>query len=234
MKRFTCSQVVATVFALGWATCPMVFAAERGKQEGKRVAREIVSRLVEVEQADSLLDQITAMNIGNYIVGDVISLERPEGTYIFDQVIRNAVGGVSGIVTEYNLDGERVADYNIANVAIPDDNRINFSISVSTPNMDWVEDGALVGLQSDPGKAVALVSVDGGDSRLSLVDFSGLAVSGSQAVAPSLITVTQFPDSQGGVAAIGVVVVVVCVLFIAVTCLIFGWWGCDGSFWWRD
>lgn len=240
MKRLTCSQVVATVFALGWAACPMVFAAERGKQVVRQEVTDKLARVYGRPLADSLVGQLRAMHIGHSAVdGSTTMFQLSGSTYVFAQMAPNAIGGTSGIVTEYNSDGERVADYNIANVATPDDNRINFSISASTPDMNWVEDGALVGIPGDPGNAVALISVDGGDSRLSLVNFNGLAVSDSQIAAPSLLTIMQFPTSdstQGGVAGVGeiclvtacaiVVVAVVVTVFCLVVSMLGSLWSC--------
>ncbi|MBI4136121.1 MAG: hypothetical protein HY481_01010 [Candidatus Vogelbacteria bacterium] len=241
MKRLTCSQVVATVFTLVWAACPMAFAAERGKQEGKRVAREIVSRLVGVERVDSLVDQLRAMNVGTLRpsarFSNVSTLVRPEGTYVFDNLARDVNGNMSGHVAVYD-GAEKIADYDISNIAVPDGNKISFSASVSTQDTTWTEDGVVTGVQGDPGMAVASISVDGADSQLSLVNFSGLNLPDSPvASASGPITVMSSPSSseQSGVASsevclviaacgtivvVAVVVVIICyaLSFFGVSC----------------
>lgn len=241
MKRFTCSQVVATVFVLGWATCPMVFAVERGKQEGQRVVREVVSRLVGAEQADSLIGQLGQMNFGPLVSngGDsVLVLEWPDGTYEFDNLARDAEGNMSGHVTVY--DGtEKIADYDIGNIAIPDSNRIDFSVAVSTPDGNWTERGTLVGVQSEPGMALASMSEDDGDSQLLLVNFSGLDTSNPQVASSSPLVVSSFPTSSetGGVASGTACLITACVgtiLVVAIVVAIICWFvvpGLGGSCW---
>jgi len=238
-KKCAYSRMVATVFVLGWAACPMAFAAERGKQEGKRVVREVLTRAVGVEQADSLLDQLRAMNIGSFSkVGNTAVLGLSGITLVFDQMARNMNGGISGFVAVYDSTGVKVADYDVSNVASPDPNRFDYSIAASTSEGDWVEEGVLVGVQGNPGNALALRSVDGGDSHASLVNFSGFDTSDSQvAVAPS-VTVTQFPDSQGGVAITGAEVclvtgcaVVVVAVIVVLACLLISALGSLWSCW---
>lgn len=241
MKRFTCSQVVATVFVLGWATCPMVFAAERGKQEGKRVAREVVSRLVGAEQADSLVGQLGQMNLGTLVSNGrsgVLVLERPDGTYVFDNLARDTEGSMSGHVTVY--DGtEKIADYDIDQIVIPDKNRIDFSVSVSTPDANWTEHGILVGIQSEPGTALASISEDDGDSQLLLVNFNGLDAAEPPAASSSPLIVTPFSLSpeQGGVASTTACLITACVgtvAVVAVVVVIICWFivpGLGGSCW---
>jgi len=185
----------------------MVFAAERGKQVARQVVTETLTRIYGATVMDSLMDQIGAMDIGNYITSTVsqpISLERPEGTYVFEQFMRNPSGGASGLVTMYNPAGEKIGEVNVAKVMVSDDNRIDYSIAVSVPDKNWTEDAVLSGIKGDPGKAVALVSVDGQDTTASLVDFSGVLACGS--AAPGLPLVTSTPlgsslSSQGGVAS---------------------------------
>jgi hypothetical protein len=210
---------------------------------GMRAVSERLERLYGATLADSLVDQIRAMDMGNHVVtGDTVSLERPEGTYVFDHVVHNANGGLSGLVTMYDPSGVKIAEIDIANVStLLDDNRIDFSASVTTPDQNWTADGVLVGIQSDPGNAVALISMDGEDTRPSLVDFSGLAVSDSTQTVLPLLTITALGSSyssQGGAAhdcptAAGIggvatepctiaVVVVVVVVAIAL-CIVLCW-----------
>jgi hypothetical protein len=210
----------------------MVFAAERGKQVVRQLVGEKLTRIYGATVADSLVAQLRAINIRHSAVaGSSVSVELSGTTYVFDQIVRNVAGGMSGLVTQYNSDGEKVADYDIRNIASPDENRVDFSVSPSTPEGSWTEDGVLVGIQDNPGTAMALVSVDGGDSRLSLVDFSGLAASASSAAADSadsLVTVTPFQDShstQGGVAVDPVTcLVTICVGAVVIIGVIIACW----------
>ena len=258
MKRLTCSQVVASVFVLGWAVCPMAFALERGKQEGKRATREIASRVVGAEGADSLVDQIGAMQIGRFVtVGNVdgaVSVELNGATYVFNQIASDA-DGFSSLVEEYrvkdsltdSVEQRKTGEFDFTNITATDDNTIEFSVVATTRGLNWVEHGALFGVPSEPGMAVASVSVNGGDPRLSLVDFGGFATVDSAVSAPTLALpiVTSFagqPSSQGGAAffliddlvgfVVALVIALVIVLFVAVTCLALGWFGCEGSWWW--
>lgn len=260
MKRLTCSQVVATVFALGWTSCPMLFAIERGKQEGKRVAREVLTRAVGAVRADSLLGQFGNMDIGKLstsvvftataTVSKVFTLERPEGTYVFSNmlVVNN---NVSGNVAMLDPTGQKVIDIAVSQVAFINDNTINFDIA-SLPTADApavTAVGSMTGIQSDPGTAMISVSANGSDTVLLQADFGSAA---AQAVASagsvSPITVTSFPalqQGQGGVAfswsglcgivvgaIVGVLVgavipvTVATAIFIGATCLAFGWFGC--------
>jgi hypothetical protein len=189
--RLTCSQVIATVFALGWATCPMVFAAERGKQEGRRVTREIVSRVVGVEQAESLLSQMRSMNLGTLTIptttaSDAMTLVRPEGTYVFNNLARDENGSISGAVTVYDANGAAIAEVNIARVALLDDNRIDFDISVSAPDATASEStsagwsGSIAGLNNGTkGLGMAFIAPNGEESRAMLMNYGSLAVSGT-------------------------------------------------------
>ncbi len=248
LGKLTCVRTVATVFVLGCMTCPMAFAVERGKQEGKRVAREILSRAVGIEQADSLLSQLGRMNLGTIIssntASNVLTLERPDGTYVFDNLARDANGGLSGTVTFYNPNGDKTGEIDISHVMIVDDNRIDFSVTVSTPNEQQTVNGTIVGMA--PGQAIVVTSADGEGTRPSLVSFETPTVVGSSttSASPVVITATAMTavDSDpGGIASGGwwewtlcavgfttcAVVIVVVVAFVAVTCLAFGWFGCD-------
>lgn len=249
MKRFTHSQVAATVFVLGWALCPMVFAVERGKQEGKREVRETLTSLVGVEQADSLLDQLGQMDLGNltWSSRNVFVLERPDGTYVFDGLTRAANGNISGHVTVYDGRLEEVADYRIGHIVISDRNRIDFSTSVTTPDANWIEHGAIIGVQDAPGIVLTSVSVNGDDSRLAVADLRGLDVSDQQTVyAASSIVTAPFSSSlpslpmlgtQGGVASTTACLVTACVVTIGVMVIavvIICWFivpGLGGSCW---
>ncbi len=243
MKRFTCSQVIATVFVLGWGTCPLTFALERGKQISKRE----VARLVRT--SPPLLNQLKAMNVGEVTIDDdAITLERPEATYVFDlKTLTFEDGVMGGLVSIHdNWSGEKVGEVNIAKVSAPDGNRIDFSVTMSTPNEpneQRTENGAIIG--TAPGQAMVISSVNGENARPSLVNFETPAVVGSEtmSVSPVVITTTAMTvaDSGGVASVVGwwewltcavgfttcVTVIVVVVAFVAVTCLAFGWWGCD-------
>jgi len=253
MGRLTCSQVIATVLTLGWATCPMVFAVERGRQEGKHVAREVVSRVVGTERADSLLAQIEGMQIGRFVTigntaSSTVSFELSGATYVFTRIASDVNGRLSSFVEQYDLNGTKTGEFDFTNIAATDDNRLEFSVVASMQAASSTVDGALVGVPSDPGTAVATTSVDGGASRLSLVNFSGVAPAVSAAASASTLSlpiVTPFPTQagQGGVALFLIddivaavtfvmllVIGVAVVFFVGFTCFAFGWWGCDG-FW---
>lgn len=257
MKRLTCSQVVATVFVLVWTTCPMAFAVERGKQEGKRVAGEVVPRAVDVVQTDSLFGQFGNMNIGTISVSDsnaatasqTFTLVRPEGTFVFSNVtvVNN---NMSGHLVMFDPAGQKVAEVDILRVAFTDDNRLDFS-TVTLPTADAPAVsvvGSMVGITSTPGAALLSASADGGDSVLFTADFGGTssqATASAGLVSPIILaSFPALPEGQGGVASTagnigaGAVVIgggavggvfgaVAAGLFVAVTCLAFGWFGCN-------
>ncbi len=227
LRNLTCAQTIATVFAFFWALCPVVFAAERGKQRGLRIVEATLVGLYGAEIADSLMDQIRSIPIGSSSVArGTVTLELWGLTYTFDQMVRNADGGVSGLVVSYDPSGEKTGEFNIKNVSVTDDNRLDFSLVASEDGENSTEVGTIVGVKGDPGKAVALISTDGGDTVTSLVDFSGLTASTSSAAAvsaDSLVTVTPFPGSQfsdGGVAS----VVGCCILIVIGVALIILIW----------
>jgi|CXWL01.1.fsa_nt_gi hypothetical protein len=209
--RLTRSQVAATVFALGWATCPMGFAIERGKQEGKRIVRETVSRAVGVEQADSLLRQIHGMDFGavsaTASAGDVITLERPEGSYVFSQMAADSDNNISGHVAMFDPGGQETGEVIINRIAVLDENRIDFDISSSTSaataaaSVNWSGAGSIVGLSGGAqGLGMAFVAVDGEDTRPMLLNYGSLDLSGRQASTLPLVS-SLTASSTGGVAS---------------------------------
>jgi len=255
-SNLTCAQTVATVFVFFYLLCPFAFAIERGKQEGKRVTREIVSRVVGAERADSLLAQIEAMRIDRFMtIGNTasgaVSFEAPGFTYVLKWIASDADGRLSSLIDVYDSNGEKTGELEFLDIVVADDNQLNFSVGVSTATESLTVAGALVGVQNDPGTAVATINVDGGDSNLALVDFSAVVPADSLATASvatlSLPVVTSLPgtdSSDGGVASwiFGIIAAIIevitfgmlvtiaaaAVLFVGATCLAFGWWGCDG------
>ncbi|MFH1108339.1 MAG: hypothetical protein V1790_03955 [Planctomycetota bacterium] len=210
--RLTCSQVIAMVFALSWATCPMVFAVERGKQESKRVAREIVSRVVGVQQAESLLSQMHGMDLGTVLIpatagSDAMTLVRPEGTYVFNNMARDVSGNLSGAVTVYDATGAVVAEVSISRITVLDDNRIDFDISATMSNAtasastSWAGVGSIVGINNGTkGLGMALVAPNGEDTKPMLMNYGALAASGTPASSlPFLTALVSSP--VGGVAS---------------------------------
>lgn len=231
-------RTFATAFALVWATCPMLFAIEKGKQIAKREMARLVRTM-----SPPLLDRLAAMNVGEITMSnDFITLKRPEATYVFDLGTLAFESGVaSGLVAIHNnWNGEKVGEINISKVSAPDNNRIDFSATMSTLNEQRTESGTLIGLGQD--RAVAMTSVNGEDTSPWLVSFDEPAASSvdSPVIAPTLVIVTDLsPASDAGAAdgeiaswTWGLGIIIGVVLFIGITCLVFGWWGCDGSFWW--
>ncbi len=217
MKRLTYSQMVATVFVLGWATCPMVFAAERGKQEGKREARRVIREVVApiegvtpvvvTERVGSLLDQMRGLDLGRKTaLGETMVLERPEGIYVFNNLARDEAGNLSGLVAVYDANGAPIGEVNILRVAVLDDNRIDFAISVSAVAAatgaapDWSGVGSIAGLNDGTrGVGLAFVSANDEDTRPLLVNYGQLAVSGTpESPLPLFSSLVSLP--VGGVA----------------------------------
>ncbi len=262
LDKLTPVRIAATVFTISSMICPYSFAIERGKQVARQVVREVVSerlmRLTDssVTREDSLLDQVMALDIGPLAtIGTTVSLERPEGTYVFRSAFSE--GTAKGLVTLYDSSNQAVAKINISNLVVTDDNRIDYTVSVATADKDWTEQGVITGIPGEPGAAVALVGVNDNETRPLLVNYSGLdlsdpaptsspvavtALAGSLPSAGQTATVmagTCEPDPErddiivspvdgeviASVAGCAIVIIVV-VLFVVVTCLLFGWWGC--------
>jgi len=231
----------AMACVLVWAICPTVFALERGKQIVKRE----VARLVRT--SPSLLNQLRAMNVGEVTMDDdVITVTRPEATFVFhlDQFSALAEGGASGRVTIYgNQSGEEAEA--IISVKAIDDNRIDFSTAISMADGQRTETGTIIGIS--PDRAIAIASVNGGDTISSLINFEQATVTSSDVPAlpvtittASTTTTNSDVDSDFGSIASGfwewlacavgwevcAGVIIVVVLFVGVTCLAFGWFGC--------
>jgi len=81
----------------------MAFAVQRGKQIAKKVVRETVSRFVSAERADSLLNQMKGLDIGDIVSdGESIIVERPEGTFVYEHAARDENSNLSGVISVYD------------------------------------------------------------------------------------------------------------------------------------
>jgi len=245
LSKLTALQTIATVFVFSWSLCPTVFALERGQQAGKQMAREVVSRFVGVEQADSLLEQVKGLDIGGFTTAeDSITFERPEGTYVFERMDRDENGNLSGVVSLYDLVGQKINEAVISRVAVVDNNRIDYEIAGSTSEKPWSESGTLVGVKGVKGLGVAVTASHDGATRPVLVNYGTLAVSGEapsplpllSAVAISSVNVGSVAEDDGGgpqdesceelggIALLGWValcVVVIIIIIVVIECYVY-------------
>ncbi len=241
LNRLTHSQIIATVFALMTMACPMAFAKERGKQLARQVLQQMSPGLAQLSTVFErprtsvpILDQITNLNVGEpSIVGNTITLDRPEATYVFTDMAFDE-SGVSGTVTVYDLQGEVTSVMEISKLTLPDDNTVSYSVGILAGENAWTEDGVLTGV-GDAGNAVVAVSTDGGETtQTTRINFRGLDVSQASVATGETCPITPqdgsniFSGGEGGAASFVAcaIVVVVVVLGVLITCLLFGWWGC--------
>ncbi len=205
MKRLTCSQVVATVFALGWAACPMAFAAEQGRQEAKHVAREIVSRVVPVERVDALLDQIlnvpaTVMRSATASGEDILTLVRPEGTYTFEDMAYSqdnpdVTPVFSGRITLLDAGGNQ-STYDLTSLSVFDHNRIDYTMTSSSQVAGLQEEsGTLIGIGA--GRAIHAVSENGQNTAARVLNFSRITNPNQGAVASESCEPVYYEGSGG-------------------------------------
>ena len=239
--RLTHSQVIGTVFALTWATCPFVFAQERAKQEVKRVTREVVSRLVPAERVEPLLDQILSSQATIYesstASGDTVTiLERPEGTYTFEnmtytQDTPDAAPVFSGKVTLQNIGGNTNV-YDLTRLTVIDHNRIDYAVSFSSTSAGVQEEaGSLIGVGA--GEAIHIVSENGQNSTVKgTLNYSRISNPQQDAIAAAACEPTFYGDG-GASAASGwgtvavepctVLVVAVVITVAIILCYLFCW-----------
>lgn len=102
------------------------------------------------------------------------TVERPEGTYVFDEM--SLVDGIgAGVVTVFDINGALTGTYYISNLTVPDDNRIDYDATVVTPEEQWTETTTLAGIDQAAGTALVLTSISAQNTRIRLVDFSGMS-----------------------------------------------------------
>jgi len=245
--RLTHSQIVATVFALTWATCPFIFAQERARQEVKRVTREVVSRIVPAEGVDALVDQI--LNVPAIITrsatargDDVLTLVRPEGTYTFegmtyDQSTPDATPVFSGSITLLNMSGNQNT-YDLTSLTVIDHNRIDYTITSSVAGLQEEEVGTLVGI--DTGRAIHSVSKNGQNTAARILNFTNITNSGQGVTAAAQCEPVYYEGGGASAASAGAIVssdgwgtvavepctvlaVVVVVVVFIIICYLFCW-----------
>lgn len=204
------SEVVALILMLGNMTCPTAFALERGKLEGKQATRGSASRVVGITPApsESLLGQMRDLDLGTLLIpsvaiDEVMTLVRPEGTYVFKDLARDDADNLSGTVTVYDLNQTVAAEVKISRVAVPNDNRIDFDISVlsaapdgAPTTLSWV--GSVAGINDGTkGVGLAMIAANGGETKPVLLNYGNLDVSSASSL-PLLSAIVSSP--AGGVA----------------------------------
>lgn len=233
LRKLTHVQIVTTVLALTWAGCPFVFAAERAKQ----LVRDTLIRQFEDAGDRALFDQISRIAFSTSAVAMApstvelpasLTVERPEGTYVITNLdVVNTV--VSGTVTVFDADGLEVGTVDIAQATLSDDNRIDYAVTTTTADESRSEVGSLTGITEEEGTAIQLVSINGEDTNINVVNYKALLEDGGTTSSHSCPVTTS--SYGGGTASDGSVaidpctalaVVVVIIVFVIV-CYLFCW-----------
>ncbi len=223
LKPRSLLRSVALSFVLCWSLCPAAFALERGKQlTNDRAVRAFGDAL-----GESLFNQITNIRLNLSVVASTsVIVDRPEGTYQIDnlQVVDRVA---SATVSVFDPGGALQGEYEILSLTVPDENRIDYKTVVQTGDTNWVETGSMVGVSTAENTALQLVSIDGEDTSVNLLDFSGMTMDGQTASDSCPITTTP---NGGGAASVGAVAsacavgaAIVVVVVAIVVCAIFCW-----------
>lgn len=207
--RMRAGQVVATVFCLFVCMFPMQMAFVQAEQ-------------IAEQKVGTLFEQITGMDVGSVKLGagdDFTVTQRDGSKYVFENVGRTYG---SAIVRIYDSKGELVNTAVIQQVQVPDNNRIDFEVELLSSNYrDYVLSGSITGLRDKPATAVGSFN-SSGESRAAMIDYGGIG----EADAGAFVIVTSM-DGANKVAIIDdAIIIFVVVLFVALTCLLLGWWGC--------
>lgn len=112
--RLMCSQVIAMVFVLGWAACPMVFAVEPGKQVARQVVTDKLSRIpgsTVTNSPEPVEATVKAMEYSSTPDGvEIVTLTLEDGTITYTpstgefEFVSNDGQVVQGSVAIGNLD----------------------------------------------------------------------------------------------------------------------------------
>lgn len=228
IKRMNCRWIMGTVMGLTVAVFPVNFALAQGKQ----LARQAVKRAVDLAArgiTGPLLDQINEMDIGDIELNrdGSITLTRPEGTYVFDNLVRHKSGEVSGTVSVFDPSGflDQKLIFN-KGINVVDRNRVDFEATVDHgAGVTQMVSGSLTAFTTKSGEGIVTLNTGAVDelSEPYLVDFSGLSNSSLQtASATAPVTIQSMDDngSVGGVASVlGCAVVIFCVMvFLCAIC----------------
>jgi len=203
----------------------MAFALERGKQvAADRGVREYGDAI-----GGSLFEQITSIPLTtSTVAADTVTVERPEGTYVVENL--QVVDGVaSAMVTVRDEDGVLQGTFDILSLTVSDENRIDYEADVQTTDSNWVETGSLVGVSTVDHTALQLISINGGETSMNLLDFGGMTTDAATASGSCPVTTTPF-GNPGGAASAGTIAsacallaVGVVIFLVAVVCIMFCW-----------
>lgn len=227
LRRQSLVNSVAMVFALGWAACPMAFALERSKQTA--IDRSVRDYPVDNEQ--SLFGKIKELPVAiNTVASNSATVERPEGTYWVEN-LQIVDGVVNATVAVYDNDGMLTGTYDVLSLTVTDENRIDYQVAVQSADDNWVETGSMVGISTSEHKALHLVSIDGQETNVNLLDYSGLAAEATTASDSCPVTTTPNPGGGGGVGSASVGVASACailaatvvIVIVVIACYIFCW-----------
>lgn len=165
------------------------------------------------------------MDVGSIELGagNDFTITRSDGSqYVFENVTRDASGVASATAYSYDSDGTLTETAAVNRLTAVDANRIDFEAEITPASGGEVSGviGTFTGLRTTMYTAVGSINTDG-ESRAVMADYSGVHDSGDM-MAPSVVLTPM--DGVGQRWLIGVVFIVA--VFVAATCLAFGWWGC--------
>jgi len=193
----------------------------------------------------ALLQQIAGMDVGSIELGagNDFTVTRSDGSqYVFENVAQDASSVVSATASLYDSNGTLTDTVAVNRLTVLDANRVDFETRIRPAGGNATRGvGSLTGLRGTRAHtAMAMINADG-ESRVMMVDYSGLDESGPESSLQSLVTVTSMDPGDGtanlwgsvleyveaaSIFPEGLVLAAVVVLFVAITCLAFGWWGC--------
>lgn len=203
------SHIIAIVFCLFTLASPTTFALEKAR---RMVTQEIVAPLIK---------EITGQDAANIELNadGSITFSHQGNTFLLTNLKRHSISGVaSGSVTVFDKDGDlmQTVIFN-RGISVVGDNQINFNATVLSAGgeVTGFYNGVMMGDRANSGIALVATTKDEGLTSSYSIDYKStdLQSEGTGSTAAALV------DDAA--------VIVVVVIFVLVTCVLFGWWGCN-------
>lgn len=186
---------------------PMNFAMAQGEQ----IANEATTTLL-----SDLTDAVNEWDEARIIRGSGLdfTIFQPDGSRVEFANVSRQKNGASGHVLAYDSQGVLTDSFIInRGTGLVDDNRIDFSVQGKLSTIT----GSITGLANN--EAIASISEYGSASKLFRVSYDLTSRD-----ADSLLTMSPMDGSK--VLVTSALIIFFVVLFVIVTCISFGWWGC--------
>lgn len=209
MAKFTLPKkwwhMVAAVFVFWFAVAPVKFALAKGEEEASQTVKPLLERISGIGE-----------NLTVAVRNGYTTVSMNGWRYVFGPPTRQATGDTSGPVWVYDNQNRLVDRATLTRVATLDDNRLDFEAVITHGQVDGASAevvGSMIGVPNDPNRAVTTVQING-QSSVATVNLDTITVQDGLHMEP-------FEMFLAGV------VIVLVVLFVALTCVLLGWWGCD-------